>query len=81
MSLGHCFFREVLSRADEAVHRLLVDANTESSGPDKVVWPSLAMPSLYVYMYVSAPTVILNSRLNRSVWVEGLTLDHVPPSK
>ena len=62
-------------------HRPFVEATTESSGPDKVVLPSCAMPSWYVYMYVSAPTVILNSRLNHSVWVEGLVLDHVPPSR
>ena len=62
-------------------HRPFVEATTESSGPDKVVLPSFAMLSVYVYMYVAAPTVYLNRRLNRSVWVEGLVLDHVPPSR
>ena len=62
-------------------HRPFVEATTESSGPDKVVLPSFAMPSVYVYMYVAAPTVILHRRLNRSVRVEGLVLDHDPPSR
>ena len=53
-------------------HRPFVEATTESSGPDRVVLPSFAMLSVYVYMYVAAPTVYLNRRLNHSVWVEGL---------
>ena len=62
-------------------HRPFVEATTESSGPDKVVLPSFAMLSVYVYMYVAAPTLILNLRLNRSVSFEGLALEHAPPSK
>ena len=41
-----------------------------SSGPDRVVWPSLASVSQYVYIYVAFPTVNLYRRLNRSVNVE-----------
>ena len=39
-------------------------------GANKVVWPSLASVSEYVYIYVALPTVNLYRRLNRSVSVE-----------